>query len=423
MTNSDRHPCFNRGAEQQYARIHLPVAPECNIQCKYCSRKYDCVNESRPGVTSAVLTPEEALDYLGRVRAKAPHLSVVGIAGPGDPFANPKETLKTLELVHAAYPDLIFCLSTNGLNLYDYIDRLPALGVTHVTVTVNAIDPAIGAEVYSWVRFKKRIFRGEEGAAVLLEEQLRSIVKLKEKGIVVKINSILIPGINDRHLGAVAAKMKELGADIVNCVPLLIAAESEFGSSGQEAPDAALIADVKAQIAVHLPVMEHCRRCRADAVGLLGKDDPALIAELKKTVENRTWIRPERPLVAVATHEGLLINRHLGETDCFHIFERRNGVFVSLEKRLSPPPGAGDDRWRQLAATLHDCSVLLVSDLGARPLEVLSESGLRVVRGSGLIDAMLDDLYAGRPLKTVSPGELSPCRRSCGGGAAGGCCS
>ena len=117
--NAERHPCFNHGSAGKYARIHLPVAPDCNIQCNYCNRKCDCVNESRPGVTSAVLSPEEALRYLGRVKEKAPHLAVAGIAGPGDPFADPARTLKTLELIHAAYPDLIFCLSTNGLGLYD----------------------------------------------------------------------------------------------------------------------------------------------------------------------------------------------------------------------------------------------------------------------------------------------------------------
>ncbi len=48
-----RHPCFNESAKGTCGRVHLPVAPECNIKCNYCNRKYDCVNESRPGVTSS----------------------------------------------------------------------------------------------------------------------------------------------------------------------------------------------------------------------------------------------------------------------------------------------------------------------------------------------------------------------------------
>ncbi|MGE5894530.1 MAG: nitrogenase cofactor biosynthesis protein NifB, partial [bacterium] len=49
------HPCFSKEAHFKFGRIHLPVAPACNIQCRYCIRKFDCANESRPGVTSTVL--------------------------------------------------------------------------------------------------------------------------------------------------------------------------------------------------------------------------------------------------------------------------------------------------------------------------------------------------------------------------------
>ena len=57
----ETHPCFCEGAHSKFARMHLPVAPRCNIQCNYCDRRYDCTNESRPGVTSTVLTAEEAV--------------------------------------------------------------------------------------------------------------------------------------------------------------------------------------------------------------------------------------------------------------------------------------------------------------------------------------------------------------------------
>ena len=78
----DRHPCFSGDAKHKWGRIHLPVAPKCNIQCRYCSRKTDCPNESRPGVTSRVLGPEEAARYLHHALEKEPRIAVVGIAGP-----------------------------------------------------------------------------------------------------------------------------------------------------------------------------------------------------------------------------------------------------------------------------------------------------------------------------------------------------
>ena len=117
MLNTDRHPCFNVKVKGECGRVHLPVAPKCNILCNYCNRKYDCVNESRPGVTSAVLKPKQAIAYLEKVLEAEPRITVAGIAGPGDPFANPKETLETIRLIRRRFPDLLLCLATNGLGL------------------------------------------------------------------------------------------------------------------------------------------------------------------------------------------------------------------------------------------------------------------------------------------------------------------
>ena len=108
MKDLSQHPCFNAEAKHKYARVHLPVAPKCNIQCNYCNRKYDCCNESRPGVTSTVLSPLQSVHYMKALSEKIPNISVVGIAGPGDPFANAEETLQTMRLAQKEFPDLIF---------------------------------------------------------------------------------------------------------------------------------------------------------------------------------------------------------------------------------------------------------------------------------------------------------------------------
>ena len=120
MKRQSDHPCFG-GDHSKAGRIHLPVAPGCNIKCGFCERKFDCANESRPGVTSKVLDPEQAVE---RVRIVKRHmemkggaqLKVVGIAGPGDPLANPK-TFATFKLIKQAFPEMTLCLSTNGLLL------------------------------------------------------------------------------------------------------------------------------------------------------------------------------------------------------------------------------------------------------------------------------------------------------------------
>ncbi len=143
--NMQGHPCFG-GNHHKNGRMHLAVAPRCNIKCGYCSRRHDCANESRPGVTSRLLTPQEALIKVREVMASpvvGPIIKVIGIAGPGDPLAN-EETFETFRLVEEEFPHLIKCMSTNGLLLPEKIGLLDSLGLHSLTVTINALDPRIG---------------------------------------------------------------------------------------------------------------------------------------------------------------------------------------------------------------------------------------------------------------------------------------
>ena len=282
------HPCFNDKIRHTFGRVHLPVAPRCNIQCNYCNRKYDCVNESRPGVTSALLSPRQSLCYLEYVMKKVHNISVVGIAGPGDPFANARETIETLELVREKYPEIILCLATNGLNIGPYIERLAELNVSHVTITINAVNVEIGAGVYAWVRFGKRVYGPSEGFEILLDEQLKAVRFLKQKGISVKVNTIIIPGINDCHIEAVAEKMSELRVDIHNCIPYYQNKGTVFENIKEPSPE--LVQKIRKRAGEYLTQMYHCVRCRADAVGLLGKDDAECFKTLKECSNEKTQI-------------------------------------------------------------------------------------------------------------------------------------
>lgn len=278
--NRSNHPCFNDKAKHIFGRVHLPVAPDCNIQCNFCNRKYDCVNESRPGVTSALLSPYQALHYLKYVIEKNPAISVVGIAGPGDPFANAEETMKTLELVREKYPEIILCLSTNGLNINPYIERIAELNVSHVTITVNAVDFEVGVKIYSWIRYQEKIYNPDKGFEILLDNQLRAISSLKERGIAVKVNSVIIPGINEHHLENIAKRTSKLGADIMNCIPYYTTKGTVFENIKEPLPESVL--EIREKASKYISQMRHCVRCRADAVGLLGKDNRECYKILKK---------------------------------------------------------------------------------------------------------------------------------------------
>jgi nitrogen fixation protein NifB len=274
------HPCYSEEAHHYFARMHVAVAPACNIQCHYCNRKFDCANESRPGVVSELLTPDQAIKKVLAVAAEIPQMSVLGIAGPGDPLANPGRTFETFRQLSAKAPDIKLCVSTNGLCLPDYVDEIARHNIDHVTITINCLDPKIGAQIYPWIFWKNRRVRGEEAAAILIEQQQKGLEMLTARGILVKVNSVMIPGVNDAHLKAVSRAVKAKGAFLHNVMPLIAEAEhgTYYGIMEQRSPTAAELQALQDECAGDMAMMRHCRQCRADAVGMLGEDRGAEFA-------------------------------------------------------------------------------------------------------------------------------------------------
>jgi nitrogen fixation protein NifB len=421
--NISEHPCFNRQAHHQFGRVHLPVAPRCNIQCKFCNRQFDCVNESRPGVTSAVLSPAQAMVYLEEVLRQKPGIRVVGIAGPGDPFANPEETLETCRLVRERYPEMMLCIASNGLNLPPYLDELAALKVSHVTVTVNAVDPAIGTRIYSWMRIGKRVVGAQKGAELLLARQVEAIEGLKARGILVKVNSIILPGINEEHIEEVARRMKELGVDLFNCMPYYPSAGSDFEHLTE--PSSESVSAIRKAAGRHVLQMGHCTRCRSDAVGLLGEKPSS---ELMTTLQNCQHLEvsaprgkkvSHRPHVAVASLEGVLVNQHLGEAFQLMIYGEKQGRIGLIEARQTPEPGGGMARWEALAGMLSDCRAILVSGVGGTPKKVLTDSGVEVIECEGVIEEAVTAVFAGESLKHMAVRRPLACGAGCGGNQMG----
>lgn len=260
------HPCFNEKSHFTVGRIHLPVAPKCNIQCNYCTRSINKC-EYRPGVSACIMSPQEALDRLDKALKETENLKVVGIAGPGEALAN-DSTFETLKLIDEKYPDLIKCLSTNGLMLKERAKELADLGVRTVTVTVNAIDEKIAEKIYSWINFDKSIIKGSEAARKLLDKQWEGILAAKREEMLVKINSVLIPEINLYEIEKIALKGKDYGADLMNLIPLIPL--NMF--KDLRPPTCEEISGAREKAGKHLQQFKLCRQCRADAVGIPGHE-------------------------------------------------------------------------------------------------------------------------------------------------------
>ncbi|MGD2250219.1 MAG: radical SAM protein [Candidatus Methanofastidiosia archaeon] len=261
------HPCFNEKAHHTYARIHLPVAETCNIQCKYCSRAIGITYHSyRPAVASKIMSPEEAVNTVSQYVTVDDTLKVVGIAGPGEPLCN-KATYETLSLVHNQFPDLLLCIATNGLLLPEKVALLSKLGVKTVTVTINTVNPDTIPKIYTHIQGKMDTKTAEK----FIESQLTGIELCVSHQMIVKVNSILIPGIS-KDLEKVAVKVYKKGAYIQNITPLIPLAEF----SGMRPPTCEEIQTTRKKCENILPQFRLCKQCRADAVGIPGKKDKHL---------------------------------------------------------------------------------------------------------------------------------------------------
>lgn len=212
------HPCFG-GHKNNVGRIHLPVSPGCNIACRFCDRVINDVEE-RPGVTSKVITPTESLEILDKALRLCPEITVAGIAGPGDTLAS-DYALKTFRGVKERFPQLIKCMSTNGLLLEEKAEEVIEIGIDSLTVTVNAVDPEIEAKLNKYIIYHGKRYDGVEGAK------------------------------------------------IYNIIPLI----PQYELADQTAPTCSQIDAARTTASQYIDVFRHCQHCRADAVGVPGRSE------------------------------------------------------------------------------------------------------------------------------------------------------
>jgi nitrogenase iron protein NifH len=133
------------------------------------------------GVASTVIQPQEAIAIIARALEACPQIRVAGIAGPGDTLAS-DSALETFRLIKEAYPDLVKCMSTNGLLLAEKADAVIAADINSLTVTVNAVDPEIEAKLNNGILYHGIHYTGVEAAEILIRNQLEGIRKVSAAG-------------------------------------------------------------------------------------------------------------------------------------------------------------------------------------------------------------------------------------------------
>jgi nitrogen fixation protein NifB len=244
---------------------------------------------------------------------------------------------------------------------------------------------------------------------------------LTARGVLTKVNSVLIPGVNDEHLIEVNREVKKRGAFLHNIMPLISEAEhgTVFGLTGQRGPTAQELKAVQDACMGGANLMRHCRQCRADAVGLLGEDRSEeftldkieqmdVVYDLDKRRAYQQQVEIERQaqhaakqaalletatadatdgdmkvLVAVATEGHGKVNQHFGHATEFQIFEvsAASALFVGHRRvDLYCQGGYGEDeQLPSIVGAINDCHAVLVSKIGACPRDELSAAGIEPV--------------------------------------------
>lgn len=222
-----------------------------------------------PGRAMTLVTAETVEAYVSERLARHPEIAVLGIAGPGEPLFN-EETFRVLERLGRCFPEMLLCVGTNGFFLPENAERLARLGVQTLTVTVNAVSPEVGVRLNPFLTGADGVrMEGEAAARELFARQKEGIFRAAQLGMTVKVNSVCVPGVNDGELRRIAETVSDLGASIMNVMPLRPAGRLR----NAVAPSPSEIHRLRAELEEILPQLHHCYQCRADACGVPGRDE------------------------------------------------------------------------------------------------------------------------------------------------------
>jgi nitrogen fixation protein NifB len=139
---------------------------------------------------------------------------------------------------------------------------LLALNLQALTVTINTTSPMTAAELYRWADLDGRRVHGAEAAAEVLARQWHGLRLAAEAGLLVKVNSVLVPGLNDDDLIGVAHRAAEFGVARHNIIPLIPRGRMR----AHRAPTPEDVEQARSLCELWIPQFRGCVLCRADAI-------------------------------------------------------------------------------------------------------------------------------------------------------------
>ncbi len=160
---------------RQITYLRLSVTDKCNMRCQYCmSEDMQFLPKSKVMSIEEIQEISEAFVELG--------IQKIRLTG-GEPLV--RKGVDQLIKSIGELPLNTFTLTTNGILLEKYLDTLIQAKVKRINVSLDAVD----AQIF------KQLGRADE-----LHQVLSGLATAKQHGIKVRLNSVIIEGINDNQI-------------------------------------------------------------------------------------------------------------------------------------------------------------------------------------------------------------------------------
>jgi len=396
-----RHPCFNN-YDFYSAIIHLPVAAESNITFRENLRTGLYLQDYCVEGSNTLLSAKEAIDCFGKVRKSLPNLSVVAIAGPKEALAD-FDTVKQVFLgIRQLHPEMILCLSTNGLMLPVYANHLISIGVNSICVTMHTLHPETGAQIYDHITYMGHHYAGAEGANILLQNQMAGISYLTSLGMAVRINIPVMKDINEDEVEEIIKFAKEYGCKFTN----VYNANAREKENGLEAYQSGCLSEKRSEYEAIMPQSYFCKPCNAATVETLNTRFSFELSKLKE-IEPPKLNKGKKSLrFAVCSQNGTLIDQHFATTTRLYIYEYVDDTVTFLEVRsvafysYSEKEDKHVEKLYRLIKIIEDCNCVICMRMGACPISALKEKRIDTYITYNLIEDGIKEavcrLYEGR---------------------------
>ncbi len=400
-----RHPCFNN-YDFHNAIIHLPVASEFNIDYKNSLPKCYCSGTGCEASANTILTPYEAMERFLDAKKSNPNLTVAAISGPGEALANFDEVKETFRYLRQTNPEILLCLSTNGLMLPVYANHLISLGVNYITVNVNTISPETGAKIYDHITYLGHKYSDVEGSNILLQNQISGISYLASMGLSVRMNIIVIKGINDHEIKDIVGMAKECGCKLTNIIQQTITGNRDY--NGLESYSNDELSNLRQECEKIMPQSYFCKPCNAATLETLGTRLSIDFEEYSRNLKRDRKSASVHFRFAVCSRNGTLTNQHFGHATKFYIYDYNDEIITFLEIRAIEQYSLGTKEEKEagkvykLIKAIEDCNCVICMRIGVCPSNALKDKNIDIYTTYNLIEdgirEAVNRLYFGLPV-------------------------